>query len=539
MGLDFFQKWKEGRKSTSNTKRSSYDSEDGWKAKVLSLFHVGPLELGLLIGATLLIYSFTVRSAPFDFYPTTCVGTWENSTNAAGEPNVAGEGVESFTLENSAIFSGGSQQIVCSDFAGSPVDENLVITRATLALSVAVREVSSETAPTAASETTEEATPDLEIITVEEDSSNEAVVDEPVEETVVTEDTPAESSASDTSSSDEPATNDAPASDTSAPASDAAPSGDTSTSGDAGAWGFVNVAKAQDAETPIEEVTEVTEQEPVLVTEELARAYYSFDGVVWHLLGAITAENVNELTFELPVIQPIEGEDPNPAAITSWADISKVQVKVEASVFTLGQQKQVYLDGMTLTARYQEDEELVIEEVPAEEEQLATEENASTSEELATEPVEEESLVEQVIEVFVNTNVLQKKFRLAGNVLPADPNLPWYPYELKKELENDGSPEALVRRLLARETPEGDLEVEGRCNEDFYTILIYPTADAYAKAPSTALYNSASKCSGAFSVSIASINFIGGPGTYYLVVADQPKDGPWVPISGIIPFVLE
>ncbi len=54
-----------------------------------------------------------------DFYPSSCLGNWDNVQNALGKPSVApGSPASAFTVLNSAVFSTGTAQMFCGNFAG-------------------------------------------------------------------------------------------------------------------------------------------------------------------------------------------------------------------------------------------------------------------------------------------------------------------------------------------------------------------------------------------------------------------------------------
>lgn len=54
-----------------------------------------------------------------DFYPSSCLGSWDNVQNALGKPDVnPGSPGSSFTALNSALFSTGTAQMFCGNFSG-------------------------------------------------------------------------------------------------------------------------------------------------------------------------------------------------------------------------------------------------------------------------------------------------------------------------------------------------------------------------------------------------------------------------------------
>ena len=93
---------------------------------------------GLMLLATLLIffgYVLFVRANVAQFYPSTCLGNWENVLSAVGKPQL-GEGApnERFNDENSAHYLGGQAQIFCGNFTGEEF-KNKAIRKSKLYLS--------------------------------------------------------------------------------------------------------------------------------------------------------------------------------------------------------------------------------------------------------------------------------------------------------------------------------------------------------------------------------------------------------------------
>jgi len=71
----------------------------------------------IAVVVAIISYSFLVKASKFDFYPTSCLGTWENPENAEGKPSLKPNALnEEFNSSNSAFFSGGSKQIFCGRF---------------------------------------------------------------------------------------------------------------------------------------------------------------------------------------------------------------------------------------------------------------------------------------------------------------------------------------------------------------------------------------------------------------------------------------
>ena len=55
-----------------------------------------------------------------DFYPSSCLGNWENVQNALGKPDVGdGSPASAFTSLNSAVFGTSTAQMFCGNFSGT------------------------------------------------------------------------------------------------------------------------------------------------------------------------------------------------------------------------------------------------------------------------------------------------------------------------------------------------------------------------------------------------------------------------------------
>jgi hypothetical protein len=116
---------------------------------LLSLLGIGPLEiLQKIVGA------LTEEERTINFYSTLCEGNppggeagWQNPENAQGQPDVDSSGdLDSFSESNSAIYKGGSLNLVCQNFEKNSEeikDEdfvNLKIQSAKIKLSLAIGE---------------------------------------------------------------------------------------------------------------------------------------------------------------------------------------------------------------------------------------------------------------------------------------------------------------------------------------------------------------------------------------------------------------
>lgn len=74
----------------------------------------------LLVGGIALRYSLVGFASTADFYPSLCMGSWQNVQNALGKPDVPfGAPGSAFTDANSAIFTTSTNQIFCGNFSGA------------------------------------------------------------------------------------------------------------------------------------------------------------------------------------------------------------------------------------------------------------------------------------------------------------------------------------------------------------------------------------------------------------------------------------
>ncbi len=86
---------------------------------------VGPLSILVL---TLIIFLIATKgkASIVNFYPESCLGGWENPSNASGQPSVASDAQGSdFTRDNSAFLRNRTSQIFCGDFGGEVPQDSI------------------------------------------------------------------------------------------------------------------------------------------------------------------------------------------------------------------------------------------------------------------------------------------------------------------------------------------------------------------------------------------------------------------------------
>lgn len=83
--------------------------------------------IGVLI-LVIVIFSIALKgkASIVNFYPETCLGGWENPSNASGQPSVSSEAQGSdFTRDNSAFLKNRTAQLFCGDFGGEVPEDSV------------------------------------------------------------------------------------------------------------------------------------------------------------------------------------------------------------------------------------------------------------------------------------------------------------------------------------------------------------------------------------------------------------------------------
>jgi hypothetical protein len=300
-----------------------------------------PLFAGLillaLIGGGFIVRKIFTRGETADFFPATCLGTWQNPIRAQGQPDTFSDATVPLDDHNSAVFTGGDEQIFCGSFVLSSVEDKGAITSVGLMLAwrmegasaepIQESPVTSSTATTTPIETEgptstpEEAPAAFRLIPLalaEEGAPDPSPSAEPTPEP--------ERSAQTSTATEEAQTviiapplhaelNDNPTSTT-------IPTVDTSTQenvGGAPASGSLLSGPLPD--------------------DHFLSVEYSLDGQTWIALQKVGLENWQNFTIDLP--------------LKSWDELRRVQVRVIGVPTTLSRIPKMYLDGMLLEAHYE------------------------------------------------------------------------------------------------------------------------------------------------------------------------------------------
>lgn len=449
---------------------------------------------------TILVIStlaFTVRGSSFDYYPDLCVGSWKNPENAQGRPTLqlTGASAKSFNQTNSAVFFGGTQSVICQSFGGQAIPDDVAISRATVLLSLVVKHPSVASEPVLPPEEAS-STPEASTTPAEPEFT---IVDEPTE--------PATSSGSDAQTETQSEQTPTPAPEPQ-PEEQSVPTEEPAPAPEAPQPEQPAPAEAPQSEQPsaflrsLINAAQAADQSDVLATVS-----YSFNGNDWQVLGPVTAANWQELALRIPI---------GAGGLASVADVANLRIRIDADSFTLDNPLEIYLDGVVL--------------------ELSTDEFAS--EDVSVDPNFNLSDISVVDGLPAPVSGLVQTLSLERTIIPTEEVLPWQPYDY--QIANADEAKDIMRSVATIDPLSEDIVLAGSCKKDYFTVLVFRGPEDYANAPRTALFNSAYPCdNGLYSYHLTPESLHLPVGTYYLLVADQPETGPWVPISAIMPFTIE
>ena len=488
-------------------------------------------------------------------YPTVCLGGWQNPGNAAGQPDVT-QGSDSFSGDNSAVLDQADAQIFCGSFQSS--DESRTPTAVTLHFSWNVV-FPSETTTSVSTDTDSSAWSDVLDATSTSTSTPSSTPPIPATSTppasatstdnTISTETPSTATSSDNSdnanSSNTPNTPSSSQDVAPPPASTTSTTPDQSDANQA-TTSFLNGMLKNSLALFIQK----TFADSTGDGENFVDVSYSLNGTVWQDLGQVSSADWQDYSVTIPV--------------SSWDDINKLQIQLNPLLTV--DAPTIYLDGMWLEVDYNQTLSGILQ-------------NGANA---ALDAVS--SLSGAVNSAVVNavngtadalTNVLpsnttdiwpqnssgtdanpqvaaalpplpppppahQYVFQL-GYTMPIDAHaMAWVPADQMKTFEAGLAKQSPALPMVALADPN-TIRVTGTCSETYYTILIFPDANDYVNNPALAFFNKAWLCaSGSFDQTIADMEFPPqlATGTYYLMVANQGKRGPWQPYPVIYPIVL-
>ena len=256
------------------------------------------------------------------------------------------------------------------------------------------------------------------------------------------------------------------------------------------------------------------------------RVSYSFDGANWVPLQAAGTKNWEQFQVEIPA--------------GTWEELQNLQIML-LPLPGDGNRPPLYLDAVELTV----EQDLTFTEIATDtvESALALLDAAATSITDAFTPnSNEEALLaaaggalspspqlhEHTKEVLVYT--------FAGSPLPVVSNLPWHPEKFAATLPPNAD---LPAPQVAIDTTGRELSVRGKCDDEYYVVLTFRNPDDYYSAPQQFTSNYAGVCDGgSFQYDVTHLPENTADGTYYLLLAKQGKDTPWVPTTKLLPIQI-
>jgi hypothetical protein len=319
----------------------------------------------MLVGG-IFVYGMWARADIWKFYPSTCLGNWENVQHALGHPELGEESFYGqFNAENSARLTGSGSHIFCANFKSEQeIDfNNKRIKQARLTLSLAY-------VPPQASSSVEEAVDELRKVL--EDPPLPGVTSTEIEAPVA-EPEPAFATGTEKNAEEIPSAEEAAPSGAAVPVEEPAaapveivPDPPAPQGGEPSAW--LRLVRTAFAQTTTTEETFASSTDAATTTlqipfdidpgsletgesaapaeqilTDLLELSYSVDGNTWQLISEIVAKDAERVTFSLP--------------LHSWEDIANLQIDLKG-LLAGGEVPFVFLDGMEL--------EVIPEDVPDE-----------------------------------------------------------------------------------------------------------------------------------------------------------------------------
>lgn len=325
-----------------------------------------------LFAVVLLLQYVTRANAQISsFYPTSCLGGWQNVERAIGFSDASTDDASSYNDENSASVFNSVAEIFCGGFHGEiPEDtfhKNIILKFSWAAEPPALDELINETTNESTVEIPEEIGEEVE------ETLGETTVEEETQDTLESENTGEELEESEPVSEvetlPEPEVEIIPETQTEEPVSFIYKS-------------FFSIAHAEEIteEEIVEETIPAEEGKIDVVSNTVLEVRYTLDGNEWKSLGYVSEIN-NDIQFELPIEE-----------FETIADLERLQIAVR-TLSTFDVTPKIYLDAMWLDVEYGE----ILSET--EEEEL-TEEILGQVIDVEEEEITEEEKIEQTLEDF-------------------------------------------------------------------------------------------------------------------------------------------
>ncbi len=311
------------------------------------------------IFAIIILFSFAsqIRAAEATLTPHTCLGGWNNPSNASGLPDITDGDPTKYSDINSASISNTLADIFCGDFSGD-IPKDTKPTAITLKFSWAllpkiVQPEISATAEDLASSTNSilDATPESIGTSLDASSTDEttptssesappqAVPDSTVPGDVPSPDSPQSSLIQNIFASILPHKVYAETLETDA----------TST--------IDFIIKSETASTTNSTSSAQISTSTQITEDALLEVSYTLDGITWNTLGTVTRSNLTLSSFVIPIDSAPE-----------WSDVARMQIRVR-SLSTVSDNGVLYLDGMSLVVEYEKSSQEVKDQKTEEETQ--------------------------------------------------------------------------------------------------------------------------------------------------------------------------
>lgn len=453
-----------------------------------------------------------VEASADTYYPTFCLGGWENPKLASEKPVINPKDLGAFTPQNSAFLAEDvSAQIFCGYFPVVGRDKLPLSARVSFSwLFVGEPIPPVEEVPVAPEE---EAVPPEEGASPAEGEplpNPEESGDVLGEETSVTPEADPASTPEPSQESESTPTESSSESSGGGESSDGGSEGGDSSGGDSGGdsgggggdgGGGDSGASAYLSKTLalfLKSRASYALAEGSFSANDLLEVSYSFDGVRWTSAGRVGKDNWRDFAIQIPA--------------TSWQELQNLQVMVTA-LPSIDKRPAIYLESMQLRVSVDRTfTELAGDSIAA---------VGDVFEGLFTPPAPVPVPVAAPAYVAPPAKEKRLSFRVAGS--PID---------------------SLMGRNLP--TPDvsasGDglsLTVKGKCSKPYFVVMTYRSREDFLERPRQFASNYAGKCEGgSFSYDMEHLPVDTPEDVYYLVVGEQDDEHPWQPTTELVPIEM-
>lgn len=201
-----------------------------------------------------------------------------------------------------------------------------------------------------------------------------------------------------------------------------------------------------------------------------------------------------------------------------FSDLKNFKVKLTYRTENpLSEESIVYLDSLWLEIGLEEKPEIIpeLKEMPKPEEQIKK--------------------IKKALQRFL-------EFSVTEGAIKSTKKLNWYPERFKPdndESKNDGINLRTAMEMMPGQPQRQKLIFSGACQKEYFVILMYSRPDDYINDPGKFIYNKAFPCqNGSYYYELKDLPENLSEGTYYFLVAEQGKTGPWQPITAIQPIQI-